>query len=104
MLSFAVLFLAGCGIKSASNGDKESAPGDRKGNAPTELISACEGKTEGDTCEASMPVPRNDNRQNEDNKNAEKMSGTCKKSQDGNQLVCMSDNARSKPVSGSEKK
>jgi len=91
---FLVLVLAGCGKK---NVDNQSQGGDRIQNqgkeqskgAPTELISACEGKSEGDTCEASMSAPKNNDNQSENAKSNGKLSGTCKKTQDGSQLACM---------------
>ena len=69
------------------NGNKPENKGQGK-NPPAELTSACENKNEGDSCEFTMP------------QEGEKLTGTCKKSQDGSSTICMPDNMPQKPGPG----
>lgn len=84
---FLVLFLTGCSLKGSEKKDENKAPagneqqqksGDKKqGNVPVEMTTACSGKSEGDACEITMSQGKN------------KISGTCKKDPQGEQLSCM---------------
>jgi hypothetical protein len=110
VFSFLVLILAGCSkgenkeeknqnaeqTKAQETNREESTNKKAKG-LPSELASACEGKSEGDSCEASMPVPKNGKNEDAEKK---KMTGTCKKASDGDQLVCFSNDMPSKPEGG----
>ena len=110
MFSFLVLILAGCSKgenKEQKNQNaeqtktqetnREESSGKKAKGLPSELISACEGKSEGDTCEASMPSSRGGENENAEEK---KIAGTCKKASDGDQLACFSSNMPSKPDGG----
>lgn len=77
---FAVFLLAGCG-KGDQKGDGEMPGKDgEKGNS-AEFVSACSGKSEGDSCEMSMP-------QKDSSALGGKISGTCRKTPSG-ELSCM---------------
>lgn len=85
---FLALGLTGCGGKNEVIQNKQSmqlknqeviANKDKNGEPPTELTAACDGKVEGDACEATMSGDK-------------KISGTCKKSQDESMLVCFPQN------------
>ena len=78
---FAALLLAGCG-KDGQKGDGEMQGKDGGKGPSTEFVSACSGKSEGDSCEVSMP-------QKDGDTSGGKISGTCKKSSSGDQLSCM---------------
>ena len=109
MFSFLVLVLAGCNKKEETQKGQsidqikaprtsQEEPTDEKAKSlPSELTSACEGKSEGDTCEASMPAPKDGKNEDAEEK---KMTGTCKKASDGDQLVCFSNDMPSKPEGG----
>lgn len=79
ILLFFVLVLTGCGQKENPQGAKNLS-GDKK-SAPQEFLDVCSGKSEGSSCEFSMP--------SQDGKNSQKAAGTCKKDPSGNQLMCM---------------
>lgn len=86
-----VLALAGCG-KSEKNGSAKSMGNQTKAQTgeapksgqgvPTESVTACDGKSEGDSCEVTMPAK-------DENSSEQTMSGTCKKSQSDDKLACM---------------
>jgi hypothetical protein len=96
---FSVLILAGCGKKDTSdqksagqtqtqnqNQEQEDSKTQAQG-APAEFTSACSDKNEGDICEVSMPS------KNDSADSGKKISGTCKKAPQGDQLSCMPENA-----------
>lgn len=99
MFSFLVLVLAGCSKKEETQKgqsiDQIKAPrtSQEEKSLPSELTSACEGKSEGDTCEASMPAPKNGKNEDAEEK---KMTGTCKKASSEDQLVCFSNDMPSR--------
>jgi len=79
MFSLLALVLAGC----SKGNPKNQAPDQEKNSAqglPSESLSACQEKSEGDSCEAAMPQ-----RDNSGNKTA----GICKKAPGSDQLSCM---------------
>lgn len=106
MFSFLVLVLAGCSKKEETQkgqsvdqikapGTSQEEPADGKSKSlPSELTSACEGKSEGDTCEASMPAPKDGKNENAEEK---KITGICKKASSEDQLVCFSNDMPSRP-------
>lgn len=57
------------------------------GNPPTEMSEACSGKSEGDSCEVTMPA-----RNGEGNGEERKMSGVCKKFGNNENLSCAPSN------------
>jgi hypothetical protein len=84
-----VLVLSGCSFLGKGAKDQKGADQTKgeKGKTPTEMTAACSGKSEGDSCEATMPAsPSKDGKASTTDSN--KVAGTCKKSQD-DQLVCM---------------
>lgn len=87
MLLAAVLFLGGCGSKTKNSGGNNNQQQQQNGGAgkgaPTEMTSACQNKVEGDNCEVATPGNSN---------SSEKMTGTCSKSPQGDQLVCRPSN------------
>jgi hypothetical protein len=87
VLSLCVLVLAGCGGKSSNN--QNQGPGNAFGKnqpgIPSEVAASCQGKSEGDACEAISP------------QNSEKQSGTCEKIGNGAQLVCLPANMPARP-------
>lgn len=94
VLLLAVLFFTGCSkeksqeqqsIKNIEQNQNQQGKDDKR-EMPAESFEACEGKSEGDSCELTMPK-RNDSEENEDNK----MTGTCKKTQE-DKLSCMPEN------------
>jgi hypothetical protein len=92
VLSLCVLVLAGCGGKSFNNqkqgsGNTNNIPSDKnQPGIPAEVAASCQGKSEGDTCEAISP------------QNSEKQSGTCKKMGNSGQLVCLPANMPARPA------
>jgi hypothetical protein len=99
VLSLSVLFLSGCASKSIGNQDQKIAPGEnqtqdrgtkdastdkKQASLPAEALSACQGKSEGDGCEMTMPQNSNGSA----TVSATKAAGTCKKASDS-QLACM---------------
>lgn len=91
---FAVLALAGCGKNDASNNPSDnkqqkdapsvvSPPENEKGKNNF-VDSACKGKSEGDSCEMSLP-------QENGEKNSGKAPGICRKDP-ADQLFCMPQN------------
>ena len=90
LLPLLALTLAGCSMKGASDKNQgnvqgsEQVRGQGKG-LPSEALSACQDKSEGDSCEMTMPK-----RENSENSGANQMEGVCKKMHD-DQLACMPD-------------
>lgn len=109
LLIFIVFILAGCSNKkeeknqsqnqvkeqiqsvdreesSGDNGKKEGVDDKMKGNPSAEMTEICNEKAQGDSCEISLP--------NRDGGEVEgkKMSGTCKKIQDSETLICTPSN------------
>jgi hypothetical protein len=104
-----VFVLSGCGNKDKAQEQKQNqnqeqnkiqtqAPeqkrdgtgnannGVRGGNPPAEMTEICSGKTEGDSCEVTMPA------RNGEEAEAKKMTGTCKKMGNSETLSCMPTN------------
>jgi len=84
------------------NGESEN----KKENPSTEMASVCSGKTEGDSCEATMPARNKSNDTGTDSvggsaDNSNKITGTCKKMTNGETLVCMPDGMPSRGSEGS---
>lgn len=94
VFGIAALVLAGCekynyGDQNQSQNQErnQEQQNGKKGNPPAEMSSACDGKSEGDSCEIAMPGKDGE----EDSENT--MTGTCQKSSQGeDQLVCRPDN------------
>lgn len=91
VLLLAVLFLSGCSkekgqnqqsIRDIEQSQKQKGEGDKK-EMPTEFLTACEEKNEGDSCELTMPKKAESEESEE-----KKMTGTCKKNQE-DKLSCM---------------
>jgi hypothetical protein len=91
----AALVLAGCGKYNYGNNNQnqnqnqnenqvQNQENAQMGNPPAEMTSACEGKSEGDSCEVAMPQ--------RDGSDGDKVAGTCQTSLQGDQLVCRPDN------------
>jgi hypothetical protein len=57
-------------------------------NIPAEVATACQGKVEGDTCEATSP------------QGSDKQSGTCTKMGNNDQLICLPANMPARPNGG----
>ncbi|MFZ2192997.1 MAG: hypothetical protein WAV31_02035 [Candidatus Moraniibacteriota bacterium] len=91
-LSLCVLVLAGCGGKSSNNqkqgpGSANNMPSDKnQPGIPAEAAASCQGKSEGDACEAIS------------SQNSEKQSGTCKKMGNSGQLACLPSNMPAKRI------
>jgi len=88
----AILLLAGC--NNNNNPVKnEQGKGLGNGEPPTEMTSACEGKSEGDSCKIAMPSRNNDD-------SDKTLSGTCQMANNGENLVCKPENS---PGDGNER-
>lgn len=82
----AVLVLSVIYFVASGKNDQKNFPGVGRGqNSSAELSSACQGKNEGDSCEAVSP------------RNKDKQAGTCKKMGNSAQLVCLPDNMPVRP-------
>lgn len=68
----------------------------RMGNPPAEMTEACGGKSEGDSCEITMP-PRN----GEDNNEERKFTGICRKFGNNESLSCTPSNMPQGGMKGS---
>lgn len=96
VFSLAALALAGCSKhnygdqnqnQEQNQNQNQNQENISKGNPPAEMSSVCDGKSEGDSCEMSMPQGKDGN-----SGDSTTVTGTCKKSPQGDQLVCMPNN------------
>lgn len=112
IIPLAAFVLAGCGIKkdnqtnsnqqsvsqlsekspatSADSADPNAT--DKKGQPgiPEEAVTACQNKSEGDSCEMTMAAPpAKDGSISSDSEGAKKITGTCKKDSQTSKLACM---------------
>lgn len=108
-LAGTVFFLAGCGKKEELNNAQENKSVDqnqqqsqkvqssnetnRIGNPPEEMTSVCNGKSEGDICEVTMPSRGGESE-------SRNITGKCAKMQDNEALICRSENMPGGPGRG----
>jgi len=106
------LVLSGCSLakNTATDGNKNQAVQQTNGGQdnstadnsnskklPAEVLAACQGKAEGDSCETTMPAPPARDGSVSDTSSTTKITGTCKKAPQEDQLICMGANGQGGP-------